>query len=260
MIATLRSTLFCLLLSCMYGLQAETATDAPSTKRLVIAAHAWAPFASPESKYFGIAPRIVSQVLQAQGISVEYRFVDWQQALNGILTGQYDAALVWMAGDIKNPGFLASEPVLECRTALYFRKGAAAPASVNDLLGKRMGYNPHYIYDAESYRLLSNKQVQPIKAETDYQLFRDLLDGNSDFVLTPQLTAGDMLHNNFQAKEEDSLDYRSNFFTFPPIELVVNGKRSGSEKLVREFNANLRRLKNDGSIDRFFDDFRFSKY
>lgn len=229
-------------------------------KQFIIAAHEWPPFASRESRYLGVLPRIVSQVLEAEGIRVEYRFMSWPDTLDGLLTEEYDAALIWVMSDLNREPFLLSDPILEYRSALYYRKDRPRPDDSNDLRGLRIGLNPYYVYDGDSYQLMKNRNLIPIRGKDDDNHFRHLMDGTIDVYLTPLLTSAPWVRNNLTLMEQDKLAYTTEIFKFPPTQLVLNRKREGSDDLIRQFNNGLKRLKSDGTLDRYLDDLRFGKY
>jgi len=244
-------------LICNPGWASSTDTG---TKVFTIAAYEWPPFASRDAKYFGIAPRVVSEILQNQGIEVKYRFIPWPEALDGIITEKFDGALVWVTEDMHHEAFLISNPILEHRTALYYRKGLPEPKDANDLMGYRMGVNSHYVYDLKSYRLLKDRFVESVNGDSDIVQFHNLIDGKIDFYLTPILTSAPLLRSNFTADEQNRLTYSTNLFKFPSAYLIVNRHREGSDEFIAEFNKRLDRMKNDGVIDRYTDDFRFMQH
>lgn len=244
----------------LLGLMLAGTSLAEQRKTFVIGAHDWPPYASPDSKYMGLAPRIVTEVLQGQGIDGSYRFVPWSEALDGILTENLDGALVWLPEDIKTDNFLVSDPLLPDRAVLCQRKNMPAVTGMDELMGYRMGMNPHYVYDESSYRMLKDKFMIPIKQETDMGNFRLLLDNKIDFFLTPQLTSTPLLRNQFSPDEQNALTCTGNLFTFPPLRLVVNKHRNGSAELIRQFNLRLGRLSSSGILDRYAADFRYDRY
>ena len=231
-----------------------------SRQSFIIAAHEWAPFASRSSKYFGLSPRITSEILHTTGIDVKYRFMHWSDALDGVLTEEFDGAIVWVMQDLKHEAFAISDPIVHLRSALYHRANFPAPKSPSDVLGYRMGINTHYVYDAPSYHMLTSGKLTAVDGQTDLQNFQMLLNGDVDFFLTPTLTSGPLLRNNFSREQQQQLSYTSSVLKFPSIYLVVNRHREGSKDFIEQFNASLKRMKNNGTIDRYIDDFSFSKY
>jgi len=229
-------------------------------KVFMVAAYEWPPFSSRDAKYFGIAPRIVSEILQSQGIEVKYRFMPWTEALDGIITEEFDGVIVWVTEDIHHESFLISDPILEHRTALYYRKNLPDPKTADDLMGYRMGVNTHYVYDLASYRLLKDKFITPVDGDSDLVQFHNLLEGKIDFYLTPLLTSTPLLISNFTPEEQKSLTYSTNLFKFPSPHLIVNRHREGSAEFMAEFNKRLDHMKNNGVVDRYINDFRFSQY
>jgi len=246
---------------CLFGLAFHSVQASGAEKKtFLVAAHEWPPFSSRDAKYFGIAPRVIADILQSQGIEVKFRFMPWSDALNGIITEEYDGALVWVTEDLHHEAFLMSDTILEHRTALYYRKNMPEPKIADDLMGYRMGINSHYVYDRSSYRLLKDKSMESILSDDDATQFRNLLDGKTDFYLTPALTSTPFLRNNFSKEEQNALTYNSNLFKFPPAQLIVNRHREGSADFIAEFNLRLNRMKNDGTIERYTNDTRFSQH
>jgi len=225
-----------------------------------LAAHEWPPFSSRQTRFFGVVPRITSELMHAQGIEVKYRFMHWSDTLDGIVTEEFDGALVWVMEDLRHEAFLVSEPILRYRSALYFRKDFPRPTSINDLLGFRMGVNPRYVYDKKSYSLLKSGRIEPIQGEDDLTNFRHLVDGRIDYYLSPLLTSKLIIENNFTSAEQANLSYTSSIFKFPSTHLIVNRHREGSFEFMRNFNSGLQRLRTNGTVDRYLEDFRFSKY
>ncbi len=210
--------------------------------------------------YFGMVPRIISEALHSQGYDVKYRFMHWSDALDGIITEEFDGAIIWVMEDLNHPAFLISDPIVHYRSALYYRKSLPRPTSSDDLLGFRMGLNSHYVYDQDSYELLKDNLILPIEGHSDLTNFQYLIEGRIDYFLTPLLTSKPLLRNNFPKEQQQQLDYSTSIFKFPPTHLIVNRYRDGSDEIMNQFNASLKRMENNGTIDRYIRDFRFSKY
>ncbi len=233
------------------------AGDQTRTKAFTIAVYEWPPFSSRDAQYFGIAPRVISDILHNQGIEVKYRFMPWSDALDGIITEEFDGAMIWLTEDIHHESFLVSDAILEHRTALYYRKNFPEPKTADDLMGYRMGVNSHYIYDLNSYRMLKNRFIESINEDSDLVQFHNLIEGKIDFYLTPMFTSAPLLRSNFTKEEQNTLTYSTNLFKFPSPYLIVNRHRDGSAEFMAEFNRRLDRMKNDGVIERYSNDARF---
>lgn len=257
---SLRTLLLLLCASLCSSLYAEIPAPTRTNKRFIIAAHEWPPFASRETRYFGVLPRIINQIFEAQGITVEFRFMPWPDALDGVVNEEFDAALIWVMEDLNRDPFIISEPILEYRSALYYRKGMPPPKTSDDLLGFRIGLNPYYVYDEPSYHIMKSRSMTPVKGESDKQHFDMLFRGDIDFYLSPILTSAPLLRNSYSREQQQELTYTTEMFKFPPSCLLLNRQRQGSEQLLLDFNNGLKRLQNDGTLDRYLDDLRVGKY
>lgn len=184
----------------------------------------------------------------------------WPDALDGLVTEEFDAALIWVMEDLNRDPFIVSEPILEYRSALYYRRNLPKPTTSDDLLGFRIGLNPYYVYDEPSYRVMKSRSMTPVKGETDRIHFDMLLKGDIDFYLSPILTSAPLLRNSYSPEQQKQLTYTTELFKFPPSQLLVNRQREGGRQFLLEFNNGLKRLKNDGTLDRYLDDLRFGKY
>jgi polar amino acid transport system substrate-binding protein len=256
----LRSLFLLLFTSVCTSLQADIPKPTRANKRFVVAAHEWPPFASRETRYFGVLPRIVSQVFEIQGVAVEFRFMPWPDTLDGLITEEFDAALIWVMEDLNQEPFIISQPILEYRSALYYRKELPKPRHPDDLLGFRIGLNPYYVYDETSYRIMKSRSMTPVIGETDRIHFDMLFNGDIDYYLTPILTSAPLLRNSYTAAQQGDLAYTTEIFKFPPSHLLVNRQREGSDQFMQDFNNGLKRLKNDGTLERFLNDLRLGKY
>ena len=229
-------------------------------KRFVVAVHEWPPFASRSTRYFGILPRITTEILETQGVAVDFRFLPWADALDGLVTEEFDAALIWVMEDLKSDSFLMSETLLNYRSGLYYRKDMPAPTKEDDLLGFTIGLNPHYVYDASSYQLMKSREMVAIRGDTDQINFQYLLDGQVDFFLTPLLTSKPLLQKQFTIEQQAALEFTTALFQFPPSKLLINRHRDGSEEFIQDFNKGLKRLRNNGTLDLYIDDLRLDNY
>lgn len=261
--STLTSRSFLLLtwlLLSFHSIAAPPSRAPDTAKHFVLASHEWAPFASRQTRFFGIIPRITSELLHSQGIEVKYRFMHWSDTLDGIISEEFDGALVWVMDDLRHESFLISDPIMKYRSALYYRRDFPKPTTSNDLLGFRMGINSHYVYDRNSYHLLKKGLVKPIQASNDVEHFQNLIDGKIDFYLSPLVTSKPLLESNFPPAQYKTLAYSSSVFKFPATHLIINRHREGSLEFMQNFNAGLQRLQRNGTIDRYIEDLRFSKY
>lgn len=221
-------------LCCMAGLARADAIS--------IAAIDWEPFSGKNLSDGGFSVDLCKTLLKSAGYDSNVFFVPWTRALKGTESGTYQVnAAVWYAKD-RSEYMLFSEPyavnklVFVSRSDTPFRYQGIA-----SLKGKRIGVGQDYAYPPE---ILKAPDARFDEAIDDEQNLRKLFSGRID------LTLGDELNLRYQARQ---LNQRSDVFYFDsvaldekPLYITVSKATPNAEKILKDINRELARMKADG--------------
>lgn len=217
-----------------------------SAQTITAAGDPWPPFLDPNDPQQGVAIELVRQALATQGHQLEFSFVPWQRALDGVKDGEYDVLVsAWKTLDRET--FLQfSEPYLHNEIKFIKAKGSAFDYSgLDSLSGKSVGTVRGYGY-GDAF-----EQANNFKREEAAALMPSILkviDGRIDLTLEDEVVAKSLM-----SKENPELLEKIEFAATP---LSSNGlhvasglKNAKHAEIIEAFNKGLETIKANGTFD-----------
>lgn len=232
-------------------------TDAGQAEETVrLTSGEWPPYFSQNLKHYGIGSRIVTEAFALEGIKVEYGFFPWKRALRMAQNGEWDGAVGWETNAEREKDFCVSEQVWEAPWVFFHLKTHPFDwKTFDDLKNIRIGATLEYMYTPEFLEAERAGKILVDRTPADEQNIKKLLYGRID--IFPQLL--DIGYYQLRQYSPESADLITHH-PFPlgkhSEQLFLTKKKERCEELTEIFNRGLRRLKDSGKYDAYFEEFR----
>ena len=242
----LAAALVCMSLSACGGSNSSSSGSADSTqetKTLTVATSPdFPPFESLENnEIVGIEVDIMDLIAQELGVEIKYEQMDFDSVIPGVQTGKFD---VGMSGitvteerqkncDFTDPYFLAAQAIVVTPDSPITSKA--------DLEGKKVSVQTGTT--AEDYCMSNGYEVLAFTANNDASAA--LTTGKVDAWVVDNEVAVALAAQQGLVVLDEAMTTEPYAFAFA----------KGSDELVSSFNAALKKLIDDGSIQKIFDDY-----
>jgi polar amino acid transport system substrate-binding protein len=224
--------------------------------RIIMVTENWPPFRiideAGTSGFRGIDIDIIKKLSESLKINIEIQRHPWARALEQIRSGQADI-ITGIAYDKKREAFMYYVPISYCsvRPVFYTKKGKGQLVqSYRDLYGPSVGYSINSAY-FEPFD--SDSQIKKTGLSTETQLLQVLALGRIDVIIgtdpnisyeVSRLGYGDILEPAiYQPSENTEL-------------FIAISRKSKALALAKDIEQTLRRLLNDGTIDKIINAYR----
>ena len=226
----------------------------------------WLPYMSSTLKYKGVASRIVTEAFALEGIDVEYTFFPWKRAYSLVSSGEFDGSLSWAnTKEREKEVYYSKEGVILGQTMFFYKNDLKLSWQVKkqhygDLKGLTIGTIIGYKYLESFDAAVKNKIVNEQKVSTLEINFKKLLNNRIDLLISNKDVAYNVLNQSFSKKEISSLssiEYNPNQTVYY---LILSKKHKKNERLMKLFNAGLKKLKESGKYDQYYKESRAGDY
>lgn len=223
------------------GLHAETITAAGDP---------WPPFLDPDHPRQGVAMEIARAAFKSQGHDLEFAFVPWVRALDGVKNGEYDALLgTWWTKE--RTEFLEySEPYLTNQIKFIKRKGDPFEfEELRSLEGKTVGTVRGYGYGDEFAEADFFTRQPVAKMITNV---RKVVHGRLDLALEDELVARSLI-----AREDpsliDQIEFTGNALSSEGLHVTSGLKNARHSMVIDAFNKGLKTIRENGTFDQILE-------
>lgn len=211
----------------------------------------WEPYLSEYVYEYGVASHIVSEAFKIEGIDVTWGFFPWSRAYELTKQGTWDASAVWWDTPDAREHFWLSEPVVKTSFVFFHLKDRPFNwKTTADLAELKIGFTRGYDYGPAFMQALGQKRLTVDIAANDEQNFKKLFTGRIDIFPNDPIVGQAQLHNNFTPSEQALFTHHPKAFAQKSLHLIISKKIDNGEQLLKKFNAGLRKLKNNGQLNR----------
>lgn len=206
----------------------------------------WPPFLDPNHPQQGVAIELVREALATQGHQLNFSFVPWQRALDGVKEAEYDVLVsAWKTQE--------REAFLEFSDAylhndIKFIKAKGVPfeyAGLDSLSGKTIGTVRGYGY-GDAFEKASNFKRD--EAATLMPSILKLIGGRIDLTLEDEVVAKSLI-----SKENPALLEQIEFVAAPlssnGLHVAAGLKNAKHAEIIEAFNKGLQIIKANGTFD-----------
>ncbi|MFT2111438.1 transporter substrate-binding domain-containing protein [Marinomonas sp. 2405UD68-3] len=192
----------------------------------------------------GYSVELTKAIAQVMGFKVKIVMTDWESALNGLYSGEFDALQNIAYSEKRASNIIFSSPHSIANQSVFARIGDPKIRSIQDLKGKEvLVQNASIMHE---YLLENNIDAIIIPMRTHTEALRQLSAGNYNFALIANLPS------LYLSKE-------FNLNNIHPVFSPVDGQRLsygalvGNENLIARFSEGLAILKNTGVQQKIYD-------
>lgn len=223
------------------------AMPAQGGERLTVMSSDWPPFASGRTENPGFFAEVVRDAFALSGIEVRFQFEPWARCMLAVEFGECFGAIP-LAKTAEREAFgIYSRPVFMTRNPVIFNRNRIPGFDYTGLdclrgykLGGLLGW--FYLKDWEQaklkYHCLSDQHTA----------FRMIDAGRIDLTIFDEFAGKHLLRQRPEFK--DSIEFSATPYSTKELYLLASRKYPESERLVRLFNENLGKLRENGSLDR----------
>jgi len=223
---------------------------------VVISTGEFAPWTGEKLQGGGFVNRLVQEAYRRVGITVSFKYVPWQRALEELHSGNVQASSFWADDPARVKEYLLSDPVSEHRELLFHRKDKNIGKwhRLGDLGKYRFGATRSYTYTKEFWDLGKNGVLKIEVSADDESNVRKMLAGRIDIFPMDEFSGWTLLGSNaFPVGTHDLVMAEPHPFSVLYGHLMVRRNAEGA-RLIRLFNAGLAKMKADGTLDTYKDD------
>lgn len=236
-------------LACSLGLSIPLA----EADELRLTASEWRPYVDTSATRNGFAVALVSRALERAGYDVSVDIGPWPQTLEDTIAGRHDVfATLWLT-DERAESLVFSEPYIRNEIALVRRSDSGIRVSKReDLLGLKIGLVDDFAYTPAS---MDTTDINIVSSGSLTENITQLRDRELDLVLADRRVALYEINERTLAKSFDVLP--EPIFT-RGLRIGVSKKREDADLIVAAFEAEIAKMREDGSFNAIMATFRVS--
>lgn len=232
----------------------STIAMAEDERQLSISVGDWPPFFMANEPGHGSVARLVREIFADAGYKVEFNFLPWKRAYREAAAGKHHATAIWMYAADREQDFVFSDPVINERFVLFYRKDAPVQwTRMEDLAGLRLGGSIGYSYGPTFDRAVENGVVDVEWVASPELNFRRLLFGHID-AFPEEINVGyHILRRETDREEARQITHHSKSVSENQSFLLFPKGEPETEKLRAIFNQGLKTFRDDGRYNTYFD-------
>jgi len=221
----------------------------------------WAPLISNDYKYNGVVTRIVTESFALEGIRVINKWAPWKRAYHNVETGIYDLSPGWTKTPEREKEVNFSDPIFETYQVFFHLKSFPFQwQSFKDLKGIRIGACLGYYYGEDFKVAEKNGLIKVEYVPRDKQNIMKLLKDRIQIFPLNILTGYDLIQKNTTQEEFSKIVHHPKKLAPPSSAHVVFTKNERNVRMMRLFNKGLKRLKETGKYDLYWQESRRGEY
>ncbi|WP_147822379.1 substrate-binding periplasmic protein [Salidesulfovibrio onnuriiensis] len=237
---------------CILALAAFLLAPAPSPAQevLTISTGEWAPWSGCELREKGAVLDIVRQAFARSGYEVRYEFYPWSRAFEVMEMGEVHASAYWYhRKKYEDIAYLSAPINVEEHVFVYRRDNPIRLwKTLKDLAGYRIGASKGLSYSDEFWRLAKEGVLNVQVVINDELNMKKLLEGRIDMFPVTRSMMEASLRNQF--RDVSSLvALTGQSFRKSTGHLLFPRNRQESKMLVAKFNAGLKAIMDDGTLE-----------
>lgn len=216
-------------------------------EKITAAGDPWPPFVDPDSPTLGIIVEITRAAFKTQGYEIEFKFVPWARAIDGVKEADYDVLLsAWYTKE--RAKFLHfSDSYLENNVKIIKRKGDKFEFNgLDSLTGKNVGVVRGYGYgDAFSNATNFNRP----EGKDVMTNIKKLVSKRVDLTLEDEIVARAMI--NKQTPELlNKIEFSKSAISTNTVHVTSGLKNSRHKTIIDAFNKGFKEIKSSGVYDK----------
>jgi polar amino acid transport system substrate-binding protein len=216
----------------------------------------WQPFQGTDLHKQGFTVEITKQALARKGLVLNLSFVPWARAEKDVKSGRYHALFNQWKNKKNENDFYFSTEVFAAGDGHFIglRNSELTVNKLEDLTGKTVGFVRAYPVSDELEVLISTGVIKKYEVSNVVQLIKLLKLGRIDVALENKLV---IQHNvkTYLPQDTHSLKVIGKDLIDGSLYIGWSKQVSGTRALRNEFDAAIREMREDGTIDKIKQEF-----
>ncbi|MCL6416838.1 transporter substrate-binding domain-containing protein [Aestuariirhabdus sp. Z084] len=221
----------------------------------------WPPYFSEGQKHYGIGSHIVTEAFALEGIEVEFRFFPPRRALELAKNGDFDGTVGWQLNEERKQFLIASDTIWKTDWVFFHLKSTQFDwNSFYDLGDLRIGGTVGYMYTPEFQQAERTGLFSLDRGPSDDQGMKKLMARRFD--IFPQIKEIGYYQASrlFTPEQRALLTHHPKAFGHHKDQLLLSNKNKDSAQLMERFNRGLKKLRDSGKMQAFFDALERGEY
>ena len=211
----------------------------------------WPPFLDPDHPQQGVAIAIAKEAFKTQGHDLEFTFVPWARAIDGVKTGSYDVLIGTWWTEARTEFLKYSEPYLTNEIKFIKRKGDPFEfEGLDSLAGKTVGTVRGYGYGDDFANADSFTRSPAARLVTNV---RKVANNRLDLALEDELVARSLITEEDPALME-KVEFTENALSSEGLHVTSGLANSGHAMIIEAFNKGFETIKANGTFDRILEE------
>jgi len=174
---------------------------------------------------------------------------------------EWDASAVWWPTDETKEDFLISEPVVNTSFVFFHLKSNSFQwKTFENLQGFKIGFTRGYDYGKEFMTLMNKGNLIVDIANSDEVNYKKLLKGRIFLFPNDPIVGYAQIRNTFSLEETKLFTHHPKEFEKNTLNLIISKKCKNGILFLEKFNAGIRKLKANGTIDQMYKNLEAGKY
>jgi polar amino acid transport system substrate-binding protein len=244
------------LILCLFALLGSV--HAEEHLSVTLASTDYPPLIGQKLPYGGMLTRIVVEAFRKEEVDVKLIEVPNNRAITGVMIGLLDGSYGWAHNPERDKKLLYSHhPIFDYRMVFFQRRGEEHPwKHLADLGALRIGVTLGNFYSDEFASLQAAGVLHVEEAETELSSMRKLLAGRIDLFPMEEEAGQFIVIGNFSPEQQAKISFQSEALSTVPTFVVIRRDLPHATELIERFDRGYQQLKNDGELDRLFDETR----
>lgn len=216
----------------------------------------WVPYSSKELKHNGVVCRVTTEAFAMEGIKVKWSFYPWKRAYEVAKRGKnFDGSIFWYYNEDRAKHFVYSSQIATQSNVFFHLKDYKFNwSAVDDLKDIPIGLTLGYSYGEEFDAANKSGILKTQEVAQDEINFKKLFGGRIKLFPMQMDIGYDLLHRKFTPEQIESLTYHPKFLNNDPVYLIITKKNQRAEHLVKLFDQGLKKLKESGKYEQYFEE------
>jgi len=208
--------------------------------KVKLATGEWVPFTSEGLENYGFFTEIISEVFKEMGVEAEYVFYPWRRCYDSVKKGKAWAAFPYSYTEERAKEVLYSDQIAYSTTKFFYYKNNKdyEYETLEDLRPYKLGGVIGYFYE----KLLNKAGLEVDYVPKELNAIEKLMVRRIELLPLNELVGWHLIKKHF-SDEENNFGTLEKAFSRDALHLIVSKKYPDTRELLKEFNAALKRVK-----------------
>ena len=205
-------------------------------------------------KSHGILPCVVASAFSLEGITVEFKAVPQGRAFKEANKGVLNGAVGWNRNAEREQLFYYSDPLMQKERVYFHLKDYAFDwDTIDDLKGVKIGGDQTTNYSEAFMKAEKNGEIKVFRTHDKKLNFRKLVAGRIQVYPMVREAGYKFINEDLSPEDAKLITHHPKVMHAASWHLIFTKKKEENIRLVKVFNQGLKKLKDSGKYDQYFD-------